>query len=137
MNNVGVYNFKNVTCINDSSINFTENNFNNNDIKVIFIDPPWGGSEYKNMDLLKLELGGVPIEELIINIFSRFSNVNKNEKNNKFIILKLPRNYDIEHLYNYIKKNNIKDYTICSYLYILNKMLIVVCEFYNIYSIIH
>ena len=62
---------------------------------------------------------------------------NKNEKNNKFIILKLPRNYDIEHLYNHIKKNNIKDYTICSYLYILNKMLIVVCEFFNIYSIIH
>jgi len=137
VNNIGVYNFKNITCINDSAINFTENNFNNNDIKVVFIDPPWGGSEYKNLDLLKLELGNIPIEELIIDIFTRFANINKNEKNNKFIILKLPRNYDIEHLYNHIKKNNIKDYTICSYLYILNKMLIVVCEFFNINSIIH
>jgi 16S rRNA G966 N2-methylase RsmD len=132
VNNVGVYNFKNVTCINDSSINFTNDNLHNLDIKVIFIDPPWGGSEYKNNDTLKLELGGVPIEELIIKIFNNFAtNLTKNN-NNKFIILKLPRNYDVEHMYNYIKNHNIKNYTICTYLYILNKMLIVVCEITNI-----
>ena len=46
------------------------------------------------------------------------------------IALKLPKNYDIEYLYNYIKKNtDIKPYIICSYLYILNKMLILVCEY--------
>ena len=57
-----------------------------------------------------------------------------NNYNNKFIILKLPKNYDIEYLYNYLNKNNkTKNYNIISYLYILNKMLIIVCELEFIY----
>ena len=104
------------------------------------MDPPWGGSNYKSNENLLLKLGSVGIEELIIDITQKFSNyyleiikTNPKEKtnnyNNKFIILKLPKNYDIEYLYNYLKNNNkTKNYNISSYLYILNKMIIVVCE---------
>ena len=31
---------------------------------VIFIDPPWGGPEYKHQNKLGLELSGVPLEEV-------------------------------------------------------------------------
>ena len=31
---------------------------------VIFIDPPWGGPEYKNQDTLGLELSGLPLEDV-------------------------------------------------------------------------
>lgn len=139
INNVEIYGYKNITCINDSAICFTDNDLIKINPNVIFIDPPWGGVEYKNTDLLQLKLGNLSIEELIIKIFKLYSqnfdyikNINFLENNNKFIILKLPKNYDIEYFYHYIKKNNIiKNYTICLYLYILNKMLIVVCEFIN------
>ena len=121
------------------------NSFSSNDLininpSVIFMDPPWGGSNYKSNENLLLKLGSVGIEELIIDITQKFSNyyleiikTNPKEKtnnyNNKFIILKLPKNYDIEYLYNYLKNNNkTKNYNISSYLYILNKMIIVVCE---------
>jgi len=107
---------------------------------VIFIDPPWGGSNYKNNENLTLNLGIFQLEELVIDITKKFSNhykeiVNLNSKeknnnyNNKFIILKLPKNYNIEHFYNYIKEhNNFENYNIYMYLYILNKMIIIVCE---------
>jgi len=156
LNNINIYGFKNINCINDSAINFIDTMLIDINPNVIFIDPPWGGSEYKNTDLLKLKLGNKPIEELIIDIFKKIANDKKNKINqleysteiisnnkikktyeynnydNKIIVLKLPKNYDIEYLYQYIKANNyIENYTICTYLYILNKMLIVVCEFCN------
>ena len=142
INNIDVYGFKNTYCINDSSINFTYNELEKIHADVVFIDPPWGGSEYKSSDSLRLMLGEKPIEELTIDIFNIFlKNYKKlkettNEKNNtKFVILKLPKNYDIEHLYYYIQEhNNIENHIICIYLYILNKMLIVVFEFFNIIS---
>jgi 16S rRNA G966 N2-methylase RsmD len=148
-NNVDVYECKNVLCVNDSSINFNEKFLVEINPNVVFIDPPWGGNTYKETESLKLNLGGVGIENLVIDIFSKlYENTIKNEKmtteinnkkiyrqnifHNKFVVLKLPKNYDIEYFYETIKKNNIQNHTICSYLYILNKMLIIVCEFFCI-----
>jgi 16S rRNA G966 N2-methylase RsmD len=148
-NNVDVYECKNVLCVNDSSINFNENFLVEINPNVIFIDPPWGGNNYRETQSLKLNLGGVGIENLVIDIFSRLyqytikndimtTEINnkkiyrQNIFHNKFVIIKLPKNYDIEYFYETIKKNNIPNHTICSYLYILNKMLIIVCEFFCI-----
>lgn len=139
-NNVGIYGFENIEVINKCAIEFNSLDLINVNPSVVFVDPPWGGSNYKSNEKLLLGLGSVPIEELIINIASKFSshylklveanpNEKKNNFNNKFIILKLPKNYDIDHLYRYIKQNNnFPNYNVCTYLYILNKMLIVVCE---------
>ena len=144
-NNIDVYGFKNIDVINKCAIEFNSNDLIKINPNVIFIDPPWGGSNYKSNDKLLLKIGVVGIEELIISIteiFSKyyleFCELNPKEKtnniNNKFVILKLPKNYDVEFLYNYLKNNNnTTNYNISSSLYILNKMLIVVCELQFIY----
>jgi len=143
-NNIEIYGYKNIYVYNKCALEFNSEDMIEINPSVIFIDPPWGGNEYKNNDNLLLNLGNKPIEELLIDIISKFSNhylklIDENSKekynnyNNKIILLKLPKNYDIEYLYEYIKKNNnFKNYIVKSYLYILNKMLIVVCELYYI-----
>ena len=136
-NNINVYNLKNITVINDSAINYHNSNLIEHNPNVIFIDPPWGGNDYKNSEILKIKLGNFFIEELVIDIFKKFfdnidSNCNDNYSN-KFIVLKLPKNFDIEHFYFYIKNNtDINKFIVSSYLYILNKMLLIVCEFCKI-----
>ena len=139
-NNIDVYGYKNITVINDCAIKFNNNKLIELNPNVIFIDPPWGGSNYKNNKNLTLSLGNVQLEELVIDIVNKISEyyievikINPKEKNNnynnKFIILKLPKNYDVEYFYNYIKSHNTySNFNICSYLYILNKMIIIVCE---------
>lgn len=138
INNIDVYEFKNFTGINTCAIEFNENHMIDINPHVIFIDPPWGGTNYKSNVNLKLKLGSMNLEDLIINICNKFSNyynqpsnANSNFKN-KLIVLKLPKNYNIEDLYNIIKSsnncNNHNDYNINLHLYVLNKMLIVICE---------
>jgi len=51
---------------------------------VIFIDPPWGGPEYKQQNTLGLELSGVPLQE----VCKRWA------KYTKFFALKTPTNFD-------------------------------------------
>ena len=132
-NNINIYNLKNINVINDSSINFNNNDMLAINPNVIFIDPPWGGSYYRKNDLLKLSLSDVPIEELVFDIFNKFSTIEINpfdSYSNRVVVLKLPKNYDIEYFYNYLKKNTAdKNYIILSYIYILNKMFILVCEY--------
>lgn len=139
-NNVEIYGYKNIEVINDCAINFNSTQLLDLNPNVVFVDPPWGGSGYKNNDSLTLSLGTVSMEQLVIDISNKFSShyekiVSENPKekhnnyNNKFIILKLPKNYDVEYFYNYIKSNNnFSNYNICMYLYILNKMIVIVCE---------
>ena len=139
-NNVNIYGYKNITVYNKCGLDFNDNQMITINPNVIFIDPPWGGIDYKNSDKLLLKLGNMDIEELLIDIFNKFSIhydqiVKNNQKemhnifNTKFVVLKLPKNYDIEFLYKFIKKHNLyTNYQIKSYLYILNKMLIVICE---------
>jgi tRNA/tmRNA/rRNA uracil-C5-methylase (TrmA/RlmC/RlmD family) len=134
-NNINVYGFKNVEVINDCSINFNYNEMIKINPNVIFMDPPWGGNDYKNSDTLLLKLGDKSIEELVGDIIKIFSEYYLNENNNKYInlnnkliVLKLPKNYDIEYFYNYIKDIKVTNYLINTYLYILNKMIIIICE---------
>jgi predicted RNA methylase len=66
------------------------------DIKqdVIFIDPPWGGVNYKNSEDITLKLGNIKLEDLCNDI--------SDKKLAKITALKLPFNYDLNHI-----KNNI------------------------------
>lgn len=52
----------------------------------IFIDPPWGGPEYKILAKVKLELSNKPLHD----ICKEFA------KNTKFIVIKVPLNFDEE-----------------------------------------
>lgn len=137
LNNIGVYNCKNVSVINKSSIDYnqicTDNNhciYNDNPV-VIFIDPPWGGIDYKNTEILKIKLGNMLVEELVMDIFDKFTVLidKYNDYENRFIVLKLPKNFDIESFYNYTTNYKKYNYFTNLYLYILNKMIIIVCEY--------
>lgn len=145
INNISVYGYKNITVINKSAIVYNEESMIEVNPNVIFIDPPWGGNDYKNSDTLLLKLGELSIEELAIKIIEKFSSHYKNKieenndeelkskiinnnYNNKLIVLKLPKNYDIEYFYNYIKEHSFPNYVIIPYLYVLNKMLIIILE---------
>jgi 16S rRNA G966 N2-methylase RsmD len=135
-NNLNIYNQKNVIVINESSIDYNNKSMLNIKPNTIFIDPPWGGTCYRKNDLLRLTLSDVPIEELVLDIFDKFRTINispLDSYSNRLVVLKLPKNYDIENFYNYIKKNTVgKNYIIMSYIYILNKMFILVCEYKTI-----
>lgn len=142
-NNINVYGYKNINVINGCAIKFNSSKLIETNSNIVFIDPPWGGTGYKNNESLTLSLGTINLEELVIDIVDKFStnynqilNLNPKEQynnyNNKFIILKLPKNYDVEYFYNYIKtRNNYNNYNIVLYLYVLNKMLIIVCELHH------
>ncbi len=133
-NNLKIYNCDNYEIINGDSLKFNEERMIKDNIDVIFIDPPWGGSGYKYSENLRIKLGEMYMEELVIDIYNKFMK-NENNNNNKLVVLKLPKNYDIESFYQYIKKNNENNdnYTIYCKLYIMNKMLIIVCELINYY----
>jgi len=88
------------------------------DHDIIYIDPPWGGKNYRKHRALKLNIDNIPLEEIIIDIFDE----TKMKKIPNYVVLKLPSNYDLKNLYNKINtKSKI-------YLYNLNKMLILVLE---------
>ena len=55
---------------------------------ILYMDPPWGGPNYKYVDKLYLHIGNYMIEEII----------NKIKSNTKIIVIKAPFNYDIDYL---------------------------------------
>ncbi len=74
--------------------------YSKNNYDIYFIDPPWGGPDYKNNPNIQLYLSNIKIEDFILTL-----------PKNKLIVLKLPFNYNIENFKtNIIKKiliNNI------------------------------
>ncbi|AYV77591.1 MAG: putative RNA methylase [Dasosvirus sp.] len=111
-NNISVYNLYNVIPINKDCLQILDK-INNNHIDVIYLDPPWGGSKYKQSEKLRLSFGDRSLEDTILHILQKFTG------KVKLIVLKLPKNYDLENLYRYTKNNH---YTV--YLYELKKMII-------------
>lgn len=86
---------KNIMLINDSFnhyINFINNIEKKN--KIIYLDPPWGGKNYKQYNNIILGLAGVPLHKLVQQI--------KQLDNNTIIIIKLPLNYFLKSFSNKI-----------------------------------
>ena len=77
---------------------------------VIFIDPPWGGRDYKKKSNLRLKLSGVTIKDICIKLLQ--------PKICDMIVLKLPTNYDLLSLIKKLRKHNFKDI----YIHNLDKM---------------
>lgn len=120
LNNIGVYNCNNITCINDNAVEYNKKNVNIIKPDIIFIDIPWGSLWNKSTINYRV---GFDIydnfEDFIIDIFNIYIS-----SNDKLVILKLPKNYDIKFLYNYITQK----YKLKFYLYILHKMIILVIK---------
>ncbi len=111
-NNTEVFNLNNINFFNDDSIKIL-NTFENHD--VVFIDPPWGGKNYKKHKSLKLKLSKVPLEILVNCIFDS----SWMKKVPSLVVLKLPTNYNILHLFRNVYSNRI-------YFYDLKKIFILV-----------
>lgn len=111
-NNIGIYNCHNVEVINDDCMNWLNIIEDHN---VIFLDPPWGGSEYKQYKTLRLMINDEPIES----VCNKLMDSSYMKKIPEIIVLKLPRNYDLKYFYDMIDKKNI-------YYYNLRKMIILV-----------
>lgn len=109
--NVEQYKFTNIEIINGNSIDIVSKL---KSIDVIYIDPPWGGASYKEKESIRLFLSELSIEIFIKKCFNTMCI--------KLCVVKLPKNYDLEYLFNCISD-------ICDiYLYKLNKMNILAIE---------
>ena len=98
-NIVDVYGYKNCNIVNNDLVSEEVLNYiKKNNYDLLFIDPPWGGMDYKKEFILKLGLGE---KEKYKPLWSIVNEILKNEIVST-IVLKLPYNYDY---FNLIKKN--------------------------------
>lgn len=87
-NNVDVYKFKNVKIYNDDYFNVMFKLKQD----VIFFDPPWGGTNYKNTSDIHLGINNVNIVD-IINLLLPYT---------KYIVMRTPNNYNHNFLLKYL-----------------------------------
>lgn len=85
-NNIDIYKLNNIKCYNDDCLNLIYNLKTD----IIFMDPPWGGNNYKNEYKLRLKISNENIEDICKKIIIRGI---------KIIVIKLPKNYDLQYLY--------------------------------------
>lgn len=74
--------------------------FERNDYDVIFLDPEWGGPDYKDKTHLVLPISGQSMEEFCLNVLSRMSRVS-------LVALKLPLNYDNKFIEAFSRENSL------------------------------
>jgi 16S rRNA G966 N2-methylase RsmD len=108
-NNINIYGLTNINVMNGNCINLLKNI---KEQQVVYIDPPWGGKNYKNYNKLRLSLSNISLEQICNDLMS-----NKTKCQPELIILKLPINYDIEYLYKTVNSNAI-------YFHDIKKMII-------------
>jgi 16S rRNA G966 N2-methylase RsmD len=87
--NVKVYGYDNINIYHGNCLDYViKNDFLNQDI--IFIDPPWGGKNYKSIDKINISIDEYTLEDICNHLI----------KNSlaKLIVLKLPKNYNFEQL---------------------------------------
>ena len=106
-NNVNVYGFNNVTLHHGDSTNLF--NWNTN---VLYIDPPWGGKDYKKHKNLDLTLSTKRLDVWLEEILSR-------RNRPQYVILKLPVNYNFNRLNFLINVDSIRPYRIRSYILVI------------------
>ena len=119
-NNVNAYQITNVDLYHGDCLEIVSE-LSNND--VIFIDPPWGGKNYKDQEKIRLVLGEQEIEDVCL----KFLDKEKMKSVPKLLVLKLPKNYDIEYIYNKLKSTN-DGLERKIYFYLLSKMAIIAIE---------
>ena len=106
-NNVSVYDLNNVTLHHADSVAL----FNWN-THVLYVDPPWGGKDYKKNKNLDLFLSEKRLDCWLEEILLR-----KNRP--EYIVLKLPSNYNFSRLNFLVNIDYIKPYRIRSYVLVV------------------
>jgi 16S rRNA G966 N2-methylase RsmD len=113
-NNVKLYGYENVTIFNNDCMNILNTI---PDHHIIYIDPPWEptNTSYKTYTNLTLPFCGMRLENFCNKLFD--SSYMKCVP--ELVVLKLPKNYDMQYFYDNIINKNV-------YYYDLGKMLILV-----------
>ena len=71
------------------------------DAEVVYLDPPWGGPDYKNIEKFKLEHFSPNGNEILELAFKNF----------KKVVMRVPKNFDFEELEKFKKEYEIiEDY---------------------------
>jgi 16S rRNA G966 N2-methylase RsmD len=106
----------NISALNINNVTIHEGNFldiiKEKNIKsdIIFIDPPWGGFQYKVHKYFNLKLGNIPINEVIEKLLVEF----------EYVVLKAPINLNLNML-----KDEITFYKMNIYKNIKNNLLLI------------
>jgi predicted RNA methylase len=106
-NNVKVYGCNNVTLYHADSVKLF--NWNTN---VLYLDPPWGGKDYRQHKDLDVYMSDKRLDEWLEEILFR-----KNRP--QYIVLKLPSNYNFKRFNFLVNVDNINPYQIRSYVLVI------------------
>ena len=98
-NNLKALSLKNVEVINENFLFVLDKIKDSSDI--FFLDPPWGGKNYKNFKFFNLKIGKIYIYSIINILYS---------KKYKYVILKAPFNLNISPLISSVKYHNLNIY---------------------------
>ncbi len=93
--NIKQYEIQNVNVYNGNSLDYVIND-NQLNQDVLYIDPPWGGDDYQQEELITLKISEINIEDIINNIFEK--------KRAQMIALKLPSNYNMAYFKEYVNR---------------------------------
>jgi len=102
--NIKSLGLNNIKIINDDSVRLLTSSRSLVFPDVIFFDPPWGGVNYDKNKPVELYLSNFPMTEIINKIHKRY--VSK-EKQYKLILMKVPKNYDIQTFKRTVKNHKI------------------------------
>ena len=105
-NNIKLYNLKNIMLINLDYTKIVKTISQD----IVFLDPPWGGPNYKFQDKVIIKLGSLSMDMIIENLEGRC----------KIVCIKLPTNFNIDELVEKVS------YPI--YLYYIKKMIIIIVD---------
>ena len=94
-NNIEALSINNVTTYLDNFFNLMDSISNKSNI--FFLDPPWGGKNYKKFKYFNLKIGKLPIYTVLNMLF---------DKKYKYVILKSPCNLNLSPIYSNIKYEN-------------------------------
>jgi hypothetical protein len=115
-NNVEQYKLKNVTIICGNAVEIIPSLTG---LDAIYVDPPWGGRDYKSKVLMKIRIGDKKLELIVTSFFELIGS------RIKLVAVKLPKNYDLKYFY-----STIKSYVRCKiYCYQLNKMNLLIVQY--------
>lgn len=106
-NNINIYNLDNVSLFNKD---FTKL-ISTLEQDILFIDPPWGGKNYKKKKNINISISGFALEDICLQFKNR----------TKIIVLKVPLNYNLEKFISILNAN--------IYQYKIKKMYILIIEF--------
>lgn len=104
-NNMKIYNFKNLILYNDNFVNIIDNLKQD----VVFIDPPWGGPDYKLKKKVNININNIELYKIVNNLFGKC----------KIVCLKLPKNFNVENFVSNV------DYSVYKY-NVKNLMILIV-----------